>query len=107
MLIAKTSGVGSAITAASVTVQPMLSVTVTVYVPAGKELTGVPTVLLASSQSRISGAVPPDAEALTEPSDAPLQFASFALAVTNTGDGAAIAMLSVIVQLFASVAITV
>ena len=97
--------VGSSIVTLSVSLQPLASVAVTVYVPAAKPVIVAPVPLLL--QTYVIVPVPPVALAGADPSVAPLQLASVPAILALTAVGSSIVTLSVSVQPLASVAVTV
>jgi len=101
-----TKAVGCVMVVVSVSVQPLASVIVTVYVPAANPelIAAVPPLL----HAYVYAVVPPEAEAVADPSDAPLQLTlvGVPMAAVNTV-GCVIVTVSVSVQPFASVTVTV
>ena len=105
--MAATRAAGSVIVKVSVSVHPLASETVTVYVPAVR-LDAVAEDPPPLDQAYVYAVVPPEAEAVASPSFPPLQFTlSSTEAAATSAVGSVIVTESVSVQPFASVAVTV
>jgi hypothetical protein len=104
---ATTMAAGAVMVAVAVVVQPLASVTVTLYVPAAKAF-GSSTSAAELSQSNVNGAVPPDTVRLILPLLTPAQVAFVATAVADSATaGSVIVTVAVLVQFLASVTVTV
>ena len=90
----------------SVSVQPLASVAVTIYVPAARPLAVAPEAPL--DQVYVTTPVPPDDEAVAEPLEPPKQLTGVGAAIAATSAaGCEIVVVAVVLQLFASVTVTV
>ena len=97
---------GSVMITLEVVVQELASDTVTVYVPAVTPV--MLAVVAALLHTKVYGEVPPAPLAVADPSDKPLQLMFvFTTELATTAVGSVIVVLDVVVQLFASVTVTV
>jgi hypothetical protein len=104
---ATTMAAGAVMVAVAVVVQPLASVTVTLYVPAAKAF-GSSTSAAELSQSNVNGAVPPDTVRLILPLLTPAQVAFVATAVADSATaGSVIVTVAMLIHNFASVIVTV
>jgi hypothetical protein len=90
----------------AVLVHPLLSVTVTVYVPPATLFTVVPAPLRGDAQLYVYGPVPPLAVAVTDPFEAP-QFAAVDVVDGTTADGCPTVTVAVELHPLLSVVVTV
>ena len=101
-----TNAVGSVMVTLDVVVQELASDTVTVYVPAVTPV--ILTVVAELLHAKVYGAVPPAPLAVADPLFPPLQLMFvFTTELATTDVGSVIVVLDVVVQLFASVNVTV
>ncbi len=97
---------GSKICAEVVTIHPLASVTVTVYIPA-KSPDGFCTIPPPLSQLKAYGSTPPITVKLISPSVSPLQSSASPKAEASNKTGSVISVVTVIKQALASVMVTV
>ena len=100
-----TTAAGSSIVTLSVSVHPLASVAVTVYVPAASPVMVAPVPLLL--QANVFVPVPPVALAVADPSETPLQLASVPDMDADTAVGSVTTDVAVSVHPLASVTVIV